>query len=125
MMNTWNCNNLIELLDSVGVEGSILQKYIHIVGAEEYEEVDMALGDIADDTWYVINDWLEMACGEKNMKEAGLRQEMSDCDTEIHFFINEVRCSLNKAVNKLQTNWRNKMLDKSRIVYNSSFFYIY
>ena len=109
MMNTWNCNNLIELLDSVGVEGSILQKYIHIVGAEEYEEVDMALGDIADDTWYVINDWLEMACGEKNMKEAGLRQEMSDCDTEIHFFINEVRCSLNKAVNKLQTNWRNKM----------------
>ena len=109
MMNSYNCNNLIQLLDSVGVEGSLIQKYIHIVGADEYEEVNMALGDIADDTWYVINDWLEMAVGVNNMKEAGLRQEMSDGNTEIHFFINDVRSSLNNAVNKLKTNWKNKM----------------
>ena len=101
--------NLINIMVSNGVTGSILKKYLHIVGSEEYECVEGDLGDCGDNTWYVINDWVNK-CDDGDCYSwiKVMEEELSEGDTEIGYFIYDVKCSLNNAVNTFQNIWRTK-----------------
>ena len=101
--------NLIKLMNTNGVTGSLLNKYRLLIGAEDYEGVSMYLDDMADDTWYIINDWVKNCNhGDETSWVKVMEEELSDGDTEIRSFIYNVSYSLNNAVNKFQNIWRTK-----------------